>query len=201
MKNYNCQRGAPCFFFYALQHKDINTQYVQFLTWDMSKFESEVEKLNILWNFQKLFWKCPGNFQKTSWRIPENSRNLHGHSGFYFPEISLSVRLWSSACTTGHGNFLRIFLQSADDNSMRRWWSPADIIEPLLSLNGFIYQFVIIQQVIICLCCHLGRDIMYFTVCAEPKSFKFRSFCYNGGETKMRKEGMKGRPFVRLLCP
>ncbi len=37
--------------------------------------------------------------------------NLHSQTGFYFPEISLSDRLWSGECTTGHGNFLRMFLQ------------------------------------------------------------------------------------------
>ncbi len=42
---------------------------------------------------------------------PENSGNLLSQSGFYFPEISLSERLWSGERTTEHWNFLIIFLQ------------------------------------------------------------------------------------------
>jgi hypothetical protein len=62
------------------------------------------------------------DFQEISGKHPENSGNLLSQTGFfpgnllsqtgfYFPEISLSDRLWSGERTTDHGNFLRIFLQ------------------------------------------------------------------------------------------
>jgi hypothetical protein len=72
------------------------------------------------------------DFQEISGKHPENSGNLLSQAGFspinllsqtgffpgnllsqtgfYFPEISLSDRLWSGERTTGHGNFLRIIL-------------------------------------------------------------------------------------------
>jgi hypothetical protein len=46
-------------------------------------------------------------FRKTS----EKFRKFTFSDCFYYPEISLSDRFWSSVCTTDHGNFLRIFLQ------------------------------------------------------------------------------------------
>jgi hypothetical protein len=60
--------------------------------------------------------KHPENFPKLSRKYPEHFLKIpeiyiHAHAGFYFPKISLSDRLWSGDCTTGHGNFLRIFLQ------------------------------------------------------------------------------------------
>jgi hypothetical protein len=73
--------------------------------------------------------RFPGNFRKTSWKFRQFTfwdwlfspeiyflrlvyfpGNLLSQTGFYFPEISLSDRLLSGERTTGHGNFLRIFL-------------------------------------------------------------------------------------------
>ncbi len=51
------------------------------------------------------------DIQEICGKHPENSGNFRSQTGFYFLEIFLSDRLWSGECTTGHGNFLRIFLQ------------------------------------------------------------------------------------------
>jgi hypothetical protein len=45
------------------------------------------------------------DFQEISGKHPENSGNLLSQTGFYFPYIALSDRLWSGKRTTGKRKF------------------------------------------------------------------------------------------------
>ncbi len=63
-----------------------------------------------LFNFQEMSGKHHENLEIYFLRLVL-SRKFTFSDWFYFPEISLSDRLWSGERITGHGNFLNIFLQ------------------------------------------------------------------------------------------